>query len=151
MEFAKYYNVTNKLKETLERKEKILFSYTRGYCEGLFVCEDTNDIWIARVFKGYNSEFEEDENKWLVERNKIDKYDFCELLKKKQNYNLKINDRWIRDNYISKCFDLNTIIEDIILMDDENGLESWDNCECDSYNEAIKVIDGGFGIIELSA
>jgi hypothetical protein len=32
-------------------------------------------------------------------------------------------------------------------MDDEQGLEGWDNLECNSYEEAIKAIDGGFGIL----
>lgn len=151
MEFAKYYNVTNKLKEILNREDQVLFSYTKDYCQGLFICSDTHDFWISRILEGYNSEFEQEEGKWLVERNKIDKYEFCEFLKEQKKDDSDINDRWTRDFYIDECFSLDEIIENVILMDDDKGLEGWDNCECNSYEEAIRVIDGGWGIIELSA
>lgn len=150
MEFAKYYNVTNKLNKMLE-KENTLISYTKGYCQGLYICEDTHDFWISRVLKDINSEFEQEEGKWLVDRNKLNKYDFVDFLKEKMNDDSEINDRHTRDYYIDKCFDINTIIENLILMDDNNGLESWDNYETDSLEEAIKTIDGGYGIIELTA
>jgi hypothetical protein len=148
MVYAKYYNVTNKLNNLLEKGK--LFSYTRDYCKGLFICADTHDIWISRILEGYNSEFEQEEGKWLVERNKIDKYDFCEFLKEKNNDDSEITDRRTRDYYINECFPVDEIIDNIILMDDDNGLEGWNNCECNSYDEAIEIIDGGFGIIELT-
>ena len=87
---------------------------------------DTHDFWISRLLKGYNSEFEQEEGKWLIERNKIDKYTFCEFIKEHKNDDSPISDRWSRDFYIDKCFPLNEIIEMIILMDDEQGLEGWD-------------------------
>lgn len=149
MEFAKYYNVTNKLNELIDNGE--LFSYTKNCYKGLYICFDTHDIWISRVQEGINGEYEEEEGKWLIERNKIDKYDFCEFLKEKKNDDSNITDRLTRDFYIDKCFPANEILENVILMDDDAGLENWDNCECDSLEEAIEVIDGGFGIIELTA
>ena len=33
-------------------------------------------------------------------------------------------------------------------MDNDAGLESWDNLECDSHEEVIEALDGGFGIID---
>jgi hypothetical protein len=147
MEFAKYYNATNRLNKLIEKGE--LFSYTKNLYKGLFVCVDTHDVWVSRIQEGYNSEFEQEEGKWLIERNKIDKYDFCEFLKEKKNDDSEIISRSSRDYYIDKCFSVEEIIDNIILMDDDNGLEGWDNCECDSYEEAIEAIDGGFGIIEI--
>lgn len=151
MEFAKYYNVTNKLNEMLEKKEQILFSYTKDYCKGLFICEDTHDFWICRILENTNEDYDQEEGKYLIERNKIDKYEFCEFLKEQKNDDSDINDRWTRDFYIDKCFPINDIIETLILMDDDKGLENWDNKECDSYEEAIEVLDNGYGIIELTA
>lgn len=151
MEFAKYYNVTNKLNEMLERKETILFSYTKDYCKGLFICEDTHDIWICRILEGYNEDYEQEEGKYLIERNKIDKYEFCEFLQKQINDDSEIDNRRTRDYYIDECFSINDVIENIILMDDDNGLENWDIKKCNSYEEAINVLDDGYGIIELTA
>jgi hypothetical protein len=146
MDFAKYYNVTNKLNKML--KEGKLNSYEEGLYKGLYICEDTHDIWISRILEGYNSEFEKEDGKWLVERNKISKYDLCEFLKDKKKDDSKIDNRQSRDFYIDNCFELDDIIENIILMDDANGLEGWDNYEADSLEEAIEAIDGGYGIIE---
>lgn len=150
MEFAKYYNVTNKLNEMLERTEQVLFSYQKDSYKSLFICSDTHDFWISRILEGYNEDFEQEEGKWLVERNKIDKYDFISFIEESHKQDLKVIDRPSRDVVI-ECLDDNFIIENLILMDDDNGLEGWDNCECNSYNEAVEVIDGGFGIIELTA
>ena len=148
MEFAKYYNVTNKLNEMLS-KEGVLFSYKKDYCNSLYICMDTHDFWIARILKDCNAEYESEEGKWLVERNKIDKYEFIDFVKEKLNDDSEIEGRNSRDYFIDNCLELNQIIEFLILMDDDNGLENWDNYEADSLNEAIEVIDGGFGIIEL--
>jgi hypothetical protein len=145
MKFAKYYNVTNKMNEMIEKGD--LFSYEKGFYKGLYICKDTHDFWISRVLEGYNSEFEQEDGKWLVERNKIDKYDFCEFLKEKKNDDSIITDRRTRDYYIDECFQDEVIMETLILMDDDKGLEGWDNYECDSYEEAVEAIDGGYGIL----
>lgn len=147
MEFAKYYNITKTLNKMIE--EKKLDCYTKDYCQGLFICMDTHDFWLCRILEGYNEEFEQEEGKFLIERNKIDKYDFIEFVKEKINDDSEINNRQNRDYYIDKCLNLNTIIENLIFMDDDNGLESWDNYKTDSYEEAIDIIDGEYGIIQL--
>lgn len=148
MKFAKYYNVTNKMNELLKKGQ--LFSYEKDLYRGLYICSDTHDFWISRILEGYNEEFEKEEGKWLIERNKIDKYEFCEFLKEKKNDKASITDRSLRDYYIEQCFSTNEIIENLILLDDKSGLEGWDNFECDSPEEAVDIIDGGYGIIQLN-
>jgi hypothetical protein len=145
MEFAKYHNVTNKLNELIS-KEKVS-SYTKDYCKGLYICNDTHDFWICRIVEGYNEEFEQEEGKWLVERNRLNKYDFIDFLEDKYGDKLHVKNRRDRDSVIDHLT-TDFTIENIILMDDDKGLEGWDNHECDSYNEAVDLIDGGFGIIE---
>lgn len=39
----------------------------------------------------------------------------------------------------------------VILLDDYDGLSNWDCCETDSLEEAIEIIDGGYGILPLVA
>ena len=49
-------------------------------------------------------------------------------------------------SYISKHGTLN-IIKAVVILDDEYGLSNWDCCEADSLEEAVKIIDGGYGIL----
>jgi len=81
MKFAKYYDVTSKMNQLIDKGE--LFSYAKDYYKKLFICMDTNDFWISRVLEGYNSEYDPEQGKWLIEREKIDKYDFIEFLSEK--------------------------------------------------------------------
>lgn len=149
MEFAKYYNVTKVLEDMLKEDDK-LFSYQEGNYQGLYICQDTHDFWVCRILEGYNEEFEQEEGSWLVERNKIDKYDLLEFIQQDDEDKLEINTRGLRDDAIDS-FEAKELIKFVILYDDDKGLEGWDNTQCDSLDECIKVIDGGFGIIELSA
>ena len=73
MEYAKYYDVS-KLVDEMQEKEEI-YSYPVGddKFKGVYVCMDTKDFWISRILKGYNEKYEENENTYLVERNKISK------------------------------------------------------------------------------
>lgn len=149
MEFAKYYNVTKVLDDMLKEDNK-LFSYQEGYCEGLYICQDTHDFWVCRILEGYNEEFEKEEGSWLVERNKIDKYDLLDFIRQDDEDKVDVVGRQSRDIVIDS-FEAKDLIEYVILYDDDKGLEGWDNTQCDSLDDCIKVIDGGFGIIELSA
>jgi len=149
MIFAKYYNVISVLNEMLEEENK-LFSYQKDYCQGLYICMDTHDFWICRILEGYNEEFEQEEGSWLVERNKIDKYDLLEFIQQDDEDKLEITSRHSRDVAIDS-FEVKDLIKYVILYDDDKGLEGWDNTQCDGLDECIKVIDGGFGIIELTA
>ena len=148
MEFAKYYNGTKVLAQLL--KESKLFSYQEGYCKGVYVCSDTHDMWICRILEGYNNEYEKEEGKWLVERNKIDKYELIDFINEEElaEEKWKVNNR--NDlHYILSNISAENLIRYIILFDDNQGLENWDNLQCDSLEECIKVIDNGYGIIEL--
>lgn len=80
MEFAKYYDVS-KIVDDMQTKEEI-YGYPTGEDKfiGIYVCMDTNDFWICRILKGYNEEYEQDENMYLVERNKFSIYDVMDKL-----------------------------------------------------------------------
>lgn len=149
MDFAKYYNATSVLNDLLKEKDK-LSSYPENPFEGIYVCMDTHDFWICRILKGYNSEYEKDENSYLVERNKIDKYYLLEFIQQDEEDKLEISNRAIRDNVID-TFEVKDLIKYVIMYDDNEGLSNWDFVQCDDIEECLKVIDGGWGIVELSA
>ena len=50
-----------------------------------------------------------------------------------------------------KRFKTKDICKVVILLDDYDGLSNWDCCEADSLEEAIEIIDGGYGILPLVA
>ena len=83
MEFAKYYDVT-KILEKLIKEEK-LNTYKDENIYELFIYADNNDFWVARVYKDTNEEWENEEGIWLIERNKINKYDIIDLLKRQKH------------------------------------------------------------------
>ena len=146
MKFAKYYNATNMMKKLI--KEEKLFTYKDAGIKGLYVCLDTHDMWICRIIEGFNSEYEEVQDKWLVERNKIDKYSLIDFIETKENKKYDVRNRYDREDVLDSL-DINNLIKYVIEYDDEEGMENWDNYECDSLEECVEVIDGGFGIIEL--
>lgn len=143
MEFGKYYNVTEKVNQMVNDNK--LCGYSENNYKGVFICMDTHVFWVARILKGYNSDYETQDDCWLIERNKIDKYELIQYVEKD---NADIATRQERDYFIKNCMSLKDIIENLLLMDDEKCLENWDNYECDSYDEAVNVLDDGFGIIE---
>jgi len=143
MKFAKYYDVTSKMNQLIDKGE--LFSYAKDYYKKLFICMDTNDFWISRVLEGYNREYDQEQGRWLIEREKIDKYAFIDFLSEKTGKEYEVNDRYQRE-YIIDRVPVDKVIEYLILMDDDKGLEGWDSLECDSLEEVIEALDGGFGI-----
>ena len=80
MEFAKYYNVSNLVEEMQKAEEIDCYPTDNDKFEGVYVCMDTNDFWISRINKGYNEEYEREDGKYLVERNKISIYDVMDKL-----------------------------------------------------------------------
>lgn len=46
-------------------------------------------------------------------------------------------------------FKAKDIIKAVVLLDDFDGLSNWDCCEADSLDDAIEIVDGGFGILPL--
>lgn len=157
MEFAKYYEVSNIVDDMMEKNE--IDCYPTGddkFC-GVYVCMDTNDFWISRINKGYNEEYEQEDGKYLVERNKISIYDVMDKLHDQYGKSLptfKENDMDFQmknktHSYISK-FKTKDVIKAVIILDDEDGLSNWDCCEADSLEEAIEIIDGGYGILKIA-
>ena len=159
MEFAKYYNV-NKVVKKLEESKELIASTYEPY-EGIYVCEDTHDMWICRIIEGYNSEYCEEEGTYLIEREKISKYDLIDFIEETDTERKKrfesvrkmgkirhFDSRKIRDEIIGTLDDI-SLIKFTLLKDEDNGLENWDNYEAGSIEDAIEIIDDGYGIIEL--
>ena len=148
MEFAKYYNGTKVLTQLIN--EAKVDSYKEGYCKGVYICSDTHDIWISRILEDMNTDYDTEKGTWLIERNKIDKYELIDFI----NENEPTDEKWEADsdyelNYILSNIPAENLIRHTILFDDDQGLENWDNLQCDSYSECIEAIDSGFGIVEL--
>lgn len=157
MEFAKYYDVSNIVNEMIEKKEVDCYTTGEDKFEGVYVCMDSNDFWISRINKGYNEEYERDEDKYLIERNKISIYDVMDKLhelhgKKLPEYE-KMESSYVQrskiHNYIDRYKTID-IIKAVIILDDEDGLSNWDCYEADSLEEAVEIIDDGFGILKIT-
>lgn len=147
MEFAKYYNVTNIVKK-LMNEEKISSDWEQ-YSNGVYVCMDTHDFWICRILEGYNDEYEQEEGSWLVERNKICKYDLISFIEENAEKKFNVKNRQDRDRIFDNIF-TDKLIEWVIKYDDEQGLENWDNLQEYSLEECVNAIDGGYGIVEIA-
>lgn len=143
LEFTKAYNVTEMIKK---EKEK-LFLYQETKYERVYIAEDTKDMQIYRVLKNHNKEYEIEEGTYLVEWNKIPKCYVAEKLIGMEHCNKKLIDRFAVNNFIHNC-KFKDIFLATLLLDNDTGLENWDNKECYSIEEAIEIIDGGYGIIE---
>lgn len=150
MEFAKYYNVT-KLVNDMQKKEEIDTYPTeeKDKFVGVYVCMDTNDFWISRISKDLNEHYNREEGIYLVERNKFNIFDVAdklfELYEKRLPTTLNKN---TCHGYFDK-FKAKDICRAVIMLDDWDGLSNWDNCEAESLENAIDIIDGGFGILPL--
>ena len=157
MEFAKYYDVSNVVEDMMNKKEIDCYPTGDDRFHGVYVCMDTNDFWICRILKGYNEEYEEDEDMYLVERNKFSIYDVMDKLHELHGKNLpeykEMDSSYVQrskaHNYIDRYKTLD-IIKAVIILDDYDGLSNWDCHEADSLEEAVKIIDGGFGILKIA-
>lgn len=87
--------------------------------EKIYICVDTWDFWIARIAKDLNEDYETEEGSYLLERNKIGKEMRSQMLRTK------------------------TQIESVL---DEDDFGNWDFEQVYSLEEAIELIDDGFGI-----
>ncbi len=123
-EFGKYTDVTEYAKK-LSKENDGMGEYHQY--EKILICPDTNDAWVARILVGYNEEYNKDEDKVLIERNKIDG-----MGAKYHHINIPL--------YPKK-----------LLMEDMEEGEQWDVKECDSVDEALGILADIFGIIEETA
>ena len=80
MEFAKYYNVSNLVEEMQKAEEIDCYPTDNDKFECVYVCMDTNDFWISRINKNLNENYDREDGKYLVERNKISIYDIMDKL-----------------------------------------------------------------------
>lgn len=158
MEFAKYYNVSSLVEEMQQANEIDCYPTGEDKFEAVYVCMDSNDFWISRIKSGYNEEYEPEDGKYLVERNKISIFDVMDKLHELYSKKLPdFNDNDLRFEMKNKCHDYleryktKDICKVVILLDDWDCLTNWDCCEADSLEEAIRIIDGGYGILPLVA
>lgn len=156
MEFAKYYDANKLIDEMIEDNEIDCYPTGNDKFEGVYVCMDTNDFWISRITKGYNEEYEPEEGKYLVERNKISIYNVMDKLHEMYKKKLPVfKETDLQYEMKNKCHDYfrkfkaKDIIKAVVLLDDFDGLSNWDCCEADSLDDAIEIVDGGFGILPL--
>lgn len=144
LEFAKAYNVTNLVEQ---EKQKLLSYQDAGYV-AIYIALDVHDMQVYRILEDYNEEYEKESGTYLVEREKISKYDvvdkLLEINNRSEDY---VASRELRDIMLDS-FSEKDILICTLLIDDNNGLENWDNIECDSLEEAKNIIDGGYGLIE---
>lgn len=96
------------------------FGYTQNGYSKIFVCPDVWDTHVLRILEGFNEDYEECENKVLVEWNQIP-HDY-----KGQNIDIKRLD-WL-------------------LEEDSIDLSNWDYKCYNSIEDAIESIDQGYGI-----
>lgn len=89
----------------------------------VYICPDTNNWWVARIQEGYDEDYEECPGMYLIERNNPD-YPDCG----------KCNNIFLNP----------TVVKEVL---EEYDGSTWDITECDSLEEAIEMVDGGFGII----
>ena len=94
-----------------------------GY-ERFFICPHTNDYWVCRILKGFDKEYGGDEDSYLLERNKIERWH-----EKNVDYTL-------------------SRIKKALTMDFEDG-GNWDFEQSYNVDELIEMIDGGYGILNL--
>jgi len=113
-DFAKYTEVTDLALKVNPEYEKA------GYIR-VFICQDVNDYWLVRILKGYDEDYKEDEDSYLMERDKIAK------------------------DHKSDKLTLSKV--KAILKKDE--FENWDIKARKNIKDLIEIIDGGFGINNL--
>ena len=88
----------------------------------ILICFDTKTVWIARVLEGYDKDYNMCDDSFILERNNIDLFNASYL----KGSNHKI------------------LVEEIL---EEDDLCNWDFEVCDSEEDAIDMLDDGFGII----
>lgn len=156
MEFAKYYEATNVVEDMLNKKEIDCYPTGEDKFLGVYVCMDKSDFWVCRILKGYDENFEHDDNKYLVERNQISVYDVMYKLHEQFGKELPVfrKNEWSVymknkvHNFLNQHNTLD-IIKAVLILDDEDGLSNWDYYEEESLEKAIAGINGGYGILKV--
>ncbi len=116
-EFAKYTDVTTVAK----KMDKEFY----GQYEKVLICPDVKSVWVAKILKGYDEDYNVSEDSILIERNKIDEYSA------KHSKVLKA------DLFGSR-----------VLQADIDDDCNWDVEPYDDIEDALDKLSDGFGIIE---
>lgn len=114
-EFAKATEVT-------ELAHKCNPDYKTSGVIRVFLCLDVWDIWVYRIYENRNIDFETEEGKYLLERDRVGK----------ENKSDKLS-----------IFRAKRILEN-------DSFEVWDSEESYDIEELIEMVDGGFGINNLT-
>lgn len=117
LEFGKYTDITNFAKKVNPSMYDIY--------EKVYICPDTNNWWVSCIQEGVDEDYEECPGMYLVERNNPDYPNGGKL----PNMVLISPERFVKQ-----------------VLEDWDG-SCWDNYEAGSLEEAIDVVDGGWGII----
>ena len=89
---------------------------------GVFLCCDTDNVWLSRIMADTNGEYEHCKGCYVVERDKIDSDHKHQDLTRRRALKILRNDEF----------------------------DNWDFTSHASLDDAIKVIDGGYGILGLT-
>ena len=120
--FAKATDVT-------ELANKVNPGYKENDYVKVFLTPDVKNIWINRILQG--ARYEEDEGY-------VDDKDSFILESEKVDYETRLDGSYIP---------LNLSQARKILQND--SLENWECVNCDTLEDAIKIVDGGWGINQL--
>lgn len=145
MEFAKYYHVTKTMNKMIN--DDLLYSHKGSRIKEIYICRDTNDMWVARIYENLNSDFDYEEGCYLLEREKIDLYELIDFIGEIEDTYYIITSKYLGNSFIDDMDD-KKMIRYVLQYCDENGLEGWDNREYSSMEDIVGDIDGGYGIIE---
>lgn len=96
-----------------------------GY-EKVYICPDTRNWWLTCLNPNVNEDYEEAPGYYMVERDKID----------------------YPTEKIMDCYLTTKVVKELL---EDWGCDCWDSVEAHSLEEAIDVVDGGFGIIPEDA
>lgn len=149
IKFAKYYNVTELVNKMISEDKLDCYKDVIDLLTGVYICNDTNDFWVARINKNLNEDYEEEDGIYLIERNMIAKYDV--IKKVCDEFNKEEPRRYTRFNihdFINETSE-NELFQAVLLIDDFNCLENWDNCQCNSLREAVDTLADIYGIEEF--
>lgn len=148
IKFAKYYDVTELVNKMIKENKLDCYSDCIDSLVGIYICSDTRDFWIARINKDTNEDYEEKEGIFLIERNKIDNWNVIEKVCEVFNRRLPILYTKIDMHNFINTTPIKWLLESVLLIDDLNGLENWDNLQCESLEKAIDTLADIYGIEE---
>ena len=150
MKIFKNYNGT----KIMEENKKKLFSYADDESIiGVYVSMDIFYAHVYRIVKGYNEEYEKEDGTYLIEQENIHKSDVVEKILKLRGRSpltvKKVISNRIEVNKIINNATPKEVIWAALSLDNDNGLETYRVYECHSLEDAIELIDDGYGIIEI--